>query len=110
MDRRHDFLIGPFPPQDGVLADSMACRAPTLDEFISTRIALHDHPRRLFLSLSAAGLAVALLPAVSWAANKGSVPKADAKASGGDVGAQLDKLNGATEHPCWCRALRALRW
>ena len=56
-------------------------------------------PRRLFLSLSAAGLAVALLPAVSWAANKGSVPKADAKASGGDVGAQLDKLNGATEAP-----------
>ena len=56
-------------------------------------------PRRLFLSLSAAGLAVALLPAVSRAANKGSVPKADAKASGGDVGAQLDKLNGATEAP-----------
>lgn len=62
-------------------------------------------PRRLFLSLSGAALAVAAMPAASWAAThrdaakKESADGKDAKPEQGDVDARLEKLNGAIETP-----------
>ncbi len=62
-------------------------------------------PRRLFLSLSAAALAAAVLPTASWAATqrhagtKGAANNRNAAATEGDIGARLDKLNAAQETP-----------
>ncbi len=62
-------------------------------------------PRRLFLSLSAAALAIAVFPATSWSATQRHAAKKDvaggkdAKAGDSDIDARLEKLNGATETP-----------
>ena len=62
-------------------------------------------PRRLFLSLSTAALAAAVLPTISWAGtqrqtgNNNAPSQRNAAATQGDVSAQLDKLNAAKETP-----------
>lgn len=62
-------------------------------------------PRRLFLSLSAATLAAALLPTAAWAATQRQAGTKDpegnksATVPEGDISARLDKLNAAKETP-----------
>lgn len=62
-------------------------------------------PRRLFLSLSAAALATAVLPIASWAATprhsdtKNAASNKNAAAAQGDIDARLNQLNAAKETP-----------
>ena len=70
-----------------------------------TKIVFMTTPRRLFLSLSAAALAAAVLPTASWAAtqrpsvNKDATSNKNAAAKEGDIGARIDKLNAANDTP-----------
>ena len=77
----------------------------TLRRSFLTKIVFMTTPRRLFLSLSAAALAAAVLPTASWAAtqrpsvNKDATSNKNAAAKEGDIGARIDKLNAANDTP-----------